>query len=168
MKNALRVMLLAASAFVSCAGGAYSATATDDFTVSITIVATCAITATNPLNFGNSVGLLSSNIDVNTTFSVQCTNGTPYDIELNAGNNAGTALDTTTRRMENGGAYVSYNLYQNAGRTIPWGTGLEGNEVTGATGSGSAQSYTVYGRVPPQATPAPGLYDDVIQIDVQY
>jgi spore coat protein U domain-containing protein, fimbrial subunit CupE1/2/3/6 len=168
MKNALYTFLLAASAFMPCAGSAYSATATDDFTVSITIVATCAITATNPLNFGNSVGLLSSNIDVNTIFSVQCTNGTPYDIELNAGNNAGTALDTTTRRMENGGEYVSYNLYQNAGRTIQWGTVLEGNEVTGATGDGNAQSYTVYGRVPAQATPAPGFYDDVIQIDVQY
>jgi spore coat protein U-like protein len=168
MKKELGVILLAASAFMSCSGGAYSATATDDFTVSITIVATCAITATNPLNFGNSVGLLSSNIDVNTTFSVQCTNGTPYSIELNAGNNAGTALDTTTRRLENGGAYVSYNLYQDASRTVQWGTVLEGDEVTGATGNGNAQSYTVYGRVPSQATPAPGLYDDVIQIDVQY
>ena len=168
MKDKLRIILLAATAFVACTGGAYSATATEDFTVSITIVATCDVVTSNPLNFGNSIGLLNSNIDATATFSVQCTNGTPYEIELNAGSNAATPLDTTTRRMENGGVYVSYNLYQNSGRTTQWGTQAEGAESTGGTGNGSAQSYTVYGRVPAQTTPAPGVYDDVIQIAVQY
>jgi spore coat protein U-like protein len=111
---------------------------------------------------------LNANVDASTTFDVQCTNGTSYAVELNAGNNAGTANDTTTRRMENGGEFVGYDLYQNPGRTTHWGTITEGSELSGASGSGSAETHTVYGRVAPQATPSAGVYDDVVQIAVQY
>ncbi|MCE3520182.1 spore coat protein U domain-containing protein, partial [Escherichia coli] len=35
-------------------------------------------------------------------------------------------------------------------------------------GSGAAQPYTVYGRVPVQTTPAPGTYTDTITVTVTY
>ena len=34
------------------------------------------------------------------------------------------------------------------------------------TGNGTGQNYTVYGRVPPQTTPAPGTYTDTITVKV--
>lgn len=35
-------------------------------------------------------------------------------------------------------------------------------------GNGNAQSYTVYGRVPPQATPAPGTYLSTVTATVVF
>ena len=37
-----------------------------------------------------------------------------------------------------------------------------------ATGNGALQSYTIYGRVPPQTTPKPGTYADTITLTVTY
>jgi spore coat protein U-like protein len=42
------------------------------------------------------------------------------------------------------------------------------SDAVAATGNGSAQSFTVYGRVPPQAAPAPGNYSDTITVTVTY
>ena len=40
--------------------------------------------------------------------------------------------------------------------------------IVGATGSGVSQSFTVYGRVPAQSTPAAGSYTDTIKVTVTY
>jgi spore coat protein U-like protein len=36
------------------------------------------------------------------------------------------------------------------------------------TGTGLAQSPTVYGRIAPQATPSPGTYNDTIVVTLTY
>ena len=46
---------------------------------------------------------------------------------------------------------------------FPFGT----NTLAG-TGTGLAQSATVYGRIPPQATPSPGTYNDTIVVTLTY
>ena len=69
--------------------------------------------------------------------------------------------------MTLGAATVSYSMYSNAGRTTNWGNTV-GTDTVAATGNGAAQSYTVYGRVPPQTTPAPGTYTDTITATVTY
>ncbi len=40
--------------------------------------------------------------------------------------------------------------------------------TVGDTGSGSPQASTVHGRVPSQATPRPGNYDDSVIVTVSY
>jgi spore coat protein U-like protein len=69
--------------------------------------------------------------------------------------------------MTSGGATVNYTLYSDSGRTTVWGTTIGTNTVA-ATGSGAAQSYTVYGRIPAQTTPAPGTYNDTVTVTVTY
>jgi spore coat protein U-like protein len=140
-------------------------TATSTFTVSITLVATCTVNSASTLNFGNSVGILNVNVDQTSTISVTCSDTTPYDVGLDAGTASGATV--TTRKMTSGGATVSYALYSNNGRTTNWGNTVSTDTVT-ATGNGNAQSYTVYGRVPPQTTPAPGTYTDTITVTVTY
>ena len=66
-----------------------------------------------------------------------------------------------------GGATVTYSLYSDSGHSTVWGNTIGSDTVTG-TGSGSPQSFTVYGRVPPQATAAPGTYNDTITVTVTY
>jgi spore coat protein U-like protein len=69
--------------------------------------------------------------------------------------------------MTSGANTVNYTLYSNSGRTTVWGNTV-GTDTQAATGNGSAQSYTVYGRVPSQAAPAPGTYSDTITVTVTY
>jgi spore coat protein U-like protein len=140
-------------------------TATTTFTVQITIVANCIINSASTLNFGGSQGVLAANVDQTSTISVQCTNTTPYNIALDAGIGAGATV--AVRRMTSGGNTIDYSLYRDAGRSQVWGTTVGTNTVA-ATGNGAAQLHTVYGRVPPQTTPAPATYTDTITVTVSY
>lgn len=143
---------------------AFAATTTSTFQSQITIQASCTINSTSTLNFG-SQGLLTANIDQTSTIQVQCTNTAPYNIGLDAGTATGATV--TTRKMTNGGATVSYSLFSDSARTINWGNTV-GTDTVSSTGTGAAQSFTVFGRVPPQTTPAAATYTDTITVTVTY
>lgn len=153
-----------AAALLCVASVVHAATTTTTFTVQITIVASCNISSASTLNFGNQ-GVLSANIDQTSTIQVDCTNTTPYSIGLNAGTGVGATV--AARKMTSGGNTIAYSLYTDVARSTVWGNTI-GVDVVSATGNGSAQSYTVYGRVPPQATPAPATYSDTITVTVTY
>ena len=148
-----------ASINVNCSGPATTTT----FNVTATVPTTCSI-ATNNLNFGTA-GVLAANTDATTTLSPACTNGTPYNIGLNQGVNGGSV---TTRAMKAAGpALINYSLFRDAGRTMNWGQTI-GTDTAAGTGTGLAQSATVYGRIPAQATPSPGTYNDTIVVTLTY
>jgi len=153
----------AATICLQC-GDAAATTTTSSFSVTMTLNASCTIVSTATLNFG-SQGVLTANVDQTTTLQVQCTNTTPYNIGLDAG--AGTGATVTTRKLTSGANTVNYSLYSDSGRTTVWGNTVGTNTVS-ATGSGASQTYTIYGRVPPQTTPAPGTYTDTITVTVTY
>jgi len=146
---------------LSC--GLLTQTATTSFNVTATVQTTCTVSANN-LNFGT-VGLLSANTDASTTLSPDCTNGTPYNIGLNGGLSGAT--DPTQRQMTLGAQSVLYGLYRDSARSLPFGNTIGTNTLTG-TGTGLAQSVPVYGRIPPQATPSPGTYNDTIVVTLTY
>lgn len=150
------------SAFLGDFGFATSTTST--FQPQITIQATCTIVSASSLNFG-SQGVLAANVDQTSTLQVQCTNTTAYNIGFDAGTATGATV--TSRQMSNAGATVAYALYSDTGRTTNWGNTI-GTDTVSATGNGAAQSYTVYGRVPLQTTPAPATYTDTITVTVTY
>jgi len=159
---------LMASAFSLPTGAAvYSnGTNTATFDITLTLVANCIIAA-NPLNFGSSQGVLASNVSVNTTLSVTCSNTTPYNVGLNAGTGAGSV--GTTRFMSGTGANtatVAFNLFQTAGATL-WGN-TQGTNTLGGTGTGAAQTLTVFGQIPPQTTPMPDAYKSTITATVYF
>jgi spore coat protein U-like protein len=151
--------------FLLDGAAATAATATGSFQVSVTIQATCTITGATALNFGTA-GVLGANVDQTSTITVQCTNTTPYDIGLDQGVNGSSV---TAREMVGGptSEAIQYSLYRDAARTLNWGTTIATDTVT-ATGNGTAQNYTVYGRIPPQTTPTPGSYTDTITVTVTY
>ncbi|MFM1816695.1 MAG: hypothetical protein RLZ98_3390, partial [Pseudomonadota bacterium] len=126
------------------------------FTVQANNTGTCTVSATD-LNFG-SIGLLSGNNDGTNALTVNCTSGLSYQVGLNGGLTG--ASDPTQRKMTLGVNEIIYGLYRDAARTMPWGSTIGSNTVAG-TGSGGNQSLTVYGRIPPQATPPPGTYSDM-------
>ena len=155
---------LGALFLIASGASLYAATATTTMTVQMTITATCLVNSASALNFGTQ-GVLATNVDQTSTVQVTCTNTTPYNIGLNAGTGAGATV--ATRKMTSGANTVNYTLYRNSTRTTLWGNTV-GTDTVAATGNGAAQSYTVYGRVPPQAAPAPGTYTDTITVTVTY
>lgn len=149
---------------VGLADVANAATATTTFQVQMQITASCIINSAGNLIFP-STGVIAANVDATSTLSVQCTNTTPYNISLDAG--AGSGATTAARKMTSGGNTITYSLYSDSGRTTLWGDVIGTNTVASA-GTGAAQIFTIYGRVPPQTTPAPATYTDTINVTVTY
>jgi spore coat protein U-like protein len=109
--------------------------------------------------------VLAANIDQTSTLNVTCTNTTPYNIGLDKGVNGASV---TTRQMKAAGpALINYSLFSDAGRTVNWGNTV-GTDTVAATGIGSAQPFTVFGRIPPQPSPVPALYTDTITVTVTF
>src|SRR5262249_32781666 len=110
-------------------------------------------------------GILSSNKDAQGTLSVQCTTSLPYAVSLDGGTSGAT--NPTQRKMTFTTSNVVYGLYQDAARSLPWGSTAGVNTVAG-TGPARTQTLTVYGRVAPQTTPKVGTYTDTIIATVTY
>lgn len=164
----LRVLCGAAllgAAMIIAEPSAMAATATSNMTVTITIQAQCLIQTASNLNFGTN-GVISANIDQTSTIGVQCTSGLTYNVGLSAG--AGVGATTAVRVMTGpAAATINYGLYQDSARSQTWGI-ISGTDTEAGTGNGSVQNLTVYGRVPPQTTPAVGVYNDTVAITVTY
>lgn len=132
------------------------------FNVTATVSRQCTVSA-GPLNFGTT-GLLTANTPGTSTLGVQCSSGSAYNVGLDQGLH-GTGI--TARKMALGTNLIGYQLYSNPGRTTVWGNTVGSNTVAGV-GNGSLQNLTVYGSVPPQATPSAGTYGDTITVTVTY
>jgi spore coat protein U-like protein len=157
-------VVIAALLCVPFADPTNAATATSTFTVQMTVTASCVINRAPTLSFG-SQGVITANVDNTSTLQVQCTNTTPYNIGLDAG--TGTGATVAARKMTSGGATITYSLYSDSGHSTVWGNTVGTNTVS-ATGNGASQSFTIYGRVPPQTTPAAATYTDTITVTVTY
>ena len=132
------------------------------FRVRVRVARACEVSATD-LDFGQT-GNLSANVDATATITVRCTAGTPYKIRINGGH-AGTT-SPANHKMTNGMFDITYGIYRNAARTKGWGR-WNSNDVN-AVGTGLPQTFTAYGRVPPQPTPPPGAYTDSLIVSVVY
>ncbi|VFR19541.1 Sigma-fimbriae tip adhesin [plant metagenome] len=164
----LRMLAAVAACALPCAGHAqFTRTATATFPVTLTITSNCVISAA-PLAFG-STSLLTTNLDLQSTVNITCTNSTPYAVGLDEG--TGTGSTGTTRFMagttSGNTSTVSYQLYRDANYTDVWGVTVGTNTVSG-TGNGSAQPIPVYGRVPPQAAPTPDSYTSTVTATVNF
>ncbi|CAN7433459.1 spore coat U domain-containing protein [Phyllobacterium sp. LjRoot231] len=132
----------------------------NSFTVSMVVAKDCTVSAQD-IDFGTR-GVLSSNVDVNGQVSVACSSTTPYTVALSQG---GANAGPVARRMTKGAEFITYGLYTNTARSLPWGDVTPTNTV-GNTGTGLAQNLPVYARIPPQTTP--GVYSDTIIVTVTY
>jgi spore coat protein U-like protein len=144
---------------------ATTTTTTTTFQARVTIEATCVIGGATTLDFGTQ-GVLSGNVDQISTIQVQCTNTTPFNIGLDKGTNGSSV---TSRLMKGGptNETIAYSIYSDTGHTTNWGETI-GTDTVASTGTGSSQSFTVYGLIPTQTTPSPGTYTDTVTVTVTY
>lgn len=173
--------LIAKLALVAMAAGAVAAhaasPATATFQVQMTITSSCAVTtAPTNINLGSVVATSTAvNQNGSTTFKVNCSNKTPFNVGLApSAANGGTANGTGNMLGAANGDKVPYTLYSNAGLTTVWGntaTSLAvGNGMAGTGGgmaSGKAVSFTAYAQAV-NADFAPDSYADTVTVNVNY
>lgn len=139
-------------------------TSTATFTVTATVLPSCTVTGGVALAFG--VVTPGTQRDGTVSIGATCTVGTPYTLALDAG--TGSSATVAVRRMTSGSDTLEYALYRDAGRSVLWGDGSAGTSTLSSTGTGLAQSFTVYGRVPSSASAAVGVYTDTITVTASY
>lgn len=126
----------------------------------------CAATTVSALSFGSPSLLSGAAVDTTATLSISCSavaSGTfTYCLDLNAG--SGGTSGTNRVMTKSGGATLVYNFYQDAARTIPWGSRTNSSlgtvpAVTITGGSAPTGTRTIYGRIiASQQGVAPGAY----------
>lgn len=147
---------------------AFAAEETSTLDVSATVTSNCVV-STTPLAFGNVDVTGGSNVDGTGGLSVTCTSGTGWTATAGTGSGSGATL--ATRKMANGANLLNYALYTDSAYTTVWGDGTTvGAEGTfTGTGTGSAQTSTIYGRIPAGQSSLPaGEYSDTVTVTVTY
>lgn len=119
-------------------------------------------------------GLLASNTDHDViatgSFAIHCPQG--LAVAINAGN--GASAVQAHRRMtftEPGGGihYLEYQLFTDASGSSIWGTGFAGGRTMNLTGTGTAQTIRIYGRLPAETSVvAVGNYNDTVTITLSF
>jgi spore coat protein U domain-containing protein, fimbrial subunit CupE1/2/3/6 len=135
-KKFVGMVAVAGIAFGGFSTKAMAASATANLGVSATVTNNCTI-STAALAFGSYdpvVANASSNLDGTGTVVVACTKGATATIGLGLGGNA----SGSTRRMGDGGTnYLTYELYQDSGRSTIWND---------SAFEGTAQFHRVWSR----------------------
>ena len=120
---------------------------------------------TAQMAFDVSGGAGTGPVDTSTQIQVECTRLALFRIDMDYGSNAAG----TQRRMRNAsGDFIPYEIYRNAARTLPWGSGW-GNAPWGIAWGLGAGSVTAYGRI--DTVPgglSPGVYEDVVTISITF
>lgn len=164
----IRSVFLAAPLLILGFDPALATTTTTNLSVTATVSATCLVTASGgDVAFGLYDPTSGTANDAGVgTVTVTCTNGTTYSIALGDGSyySTGRRMRSSTTTYE----YLSYGLYQEAGRTTLWGDGTHGSVMSSLTGNGSAQAHGVYGRIPANQYVKPDSYLDTVVVTVTY
>ncbi len=91
---------------------------------------------------------------------VDCDSDTSLTVDLGSGTGS-----FDQRRMSGGAASLDYNLYTEGTRSIVWGDGINGSDVSA---SGSSIDLPIYGRIPARQNVPVGTYSDTVIITVSY
>lgn len=164
-RGGLAVLLLLAGA-----PGTFAGSASTSLAVSATVATNCTIT-TSAVNFGTYDPVVvnaSAPLDGTGTVTVACTKGTNATIGLGAGANSAQASGTTRAMAGPSGNYLSYELYQDSGRTTVWTDSGTGLRSTGAAPNKAPRDFTVYGRVPGGQDVEAGSYNDTVTATVNF
>ena len=127
--------------------------------VSADVLANCLMNAGN-LKLGVT-GMIDHNIDAIGDVAVACTPTTACTITLDDGHSSSGGVGQ--RRLRSGSNYITYELYQDSARQTPWSAA----SPLAGEGIGDGQTYSVYGRIPPQNASV-GSYDDTVVVTIFY
>lgn len=139
-----------------------------EFSTTVRVPATCALSVTDAVDFGIVADARKGQRE-NGTIAVQCSPGTNYMLEMGDGNFASGG----TRRMalESAAAsnYLAYTLLQPDGSAWSGGSSSVTGTALAGTGAGTAQTIPVIAEIPPGTeAPPPGRYHDTVVVRLNY
>jgi spore coat protein U-like protein len=111
--------------------------------------------------FGTYNTLSASSLDGAGSVSVTCDVTSSFQVALSKGQGSFAA-----RQLQSGANVLYYNLYTDALRSLIWGDGTAGTTLV--SGSGTAATYTVYGRIPGGQNIPAGSYGDSITVTLDF
>ncbi len=169
MTRIIAAVLIAVTAWACQQGGVQAGTVSTSFPVSISVGEGCTI-GVSGITFGTYVQ--AGGVDANGSITVTC----PLNIAYNVTMNSGLNFDSTSgrRRMNNGAdQFLTYNLYRNSGFSTIWGDfGFQNTIPNGTplpgTGTGVAQTVTVFGHVHTGQAVPNGTYNDDVLVTVNF
>lgn len=92
---------------------------------------------------------------------VTCDTPTSFTVALSA--------PSGTRRMDGpGSATLAYELYQDSGRSTPWGDGGSRPTRSGSAPADERVALTIHGVIPSQTGVTPGEYLDQLQVTLTF
>ncbi|CAI3102286.1 hypothetical protein MWMV17_MWMV17_00174 [Acinetobacter calcoaceticus] len=144
-------------------------------TANFVVPSLCQLNSTSTVDFGNINDISTTKHDYTAQGAVNstCNYGTPYSIYLGDGNNR---IAGGFRRMTNGNnEFIPYQLYKDSNYSTVWDatggvTNVGGAGGVSKTGTGSAQTTPVYGKILQSISIAstPGNYSDSVVVTVTY
>lgn len=142
---------------------AMAGTKTASMSVSAVVNSACSVVAT-PVAFGL-YETTGAAVDADGQVAVTCAVGTAYAVGLNAG--AAASASTAARKLDSSAGQLSYNLYQDAARSVVWGNAVGADTVSGTYAAGQ-QPLTVHGRIAGGQPAAAGAYSDTVTVTITY
>ena len=172
--NQSKIKLAVVSAIVAGSMGlsatSYAGTASSNMAVQTTVAMACTISA-GALTFTSYDPTSSADSDATAAISSTCTAGGAAKITMSEGAAPITGSTTAVpkRAMKTAGETpqtLAYHLYRDTDRTTVWGNTADTGE--GVTGTGSAVTTTVYGRIPKSQVVGAGTFADTVAVTVAY
>lgn len=158
-------LAMGAVCLAAVSGPAFAAsTQQTTFKVMADVTASCTIAAAD-LDFA-AYDPAGAAVPGQSSITVHCTNGTTWDVGLNAGVFSGAT--TSTRKMTGPGSFaLSYGLFTDSAHTTNWGN-IVGTDTKSGTGTGADQVLNVYGLIPGTQNVGAGHYEDTITATVTF
>ena len=160
MRSASMTGLVASAFLVIGSPQAVAQTDTATMPVTATVESGCSLTG-GSLDFGTYTSGQSTNRDVTGRIDYANCNGT-LTFELDGGGSG----NVNARAMSSDGSSLSYQLYQNSGRTDLFGTGADA--LSALLFEPQSGFVNVYGRIPAGQAIAAGVYSDTINITLSF
>ena len=163
MKMKTLALIASLSSALPAAAAGFPESTTGTLFVSLTVPASCMVTAGTPVNmtYQSSTGDFRGNGAV----AVACTGGTAFQVNLGNGANYSIAGRQVTG---NGGATVAYELFKDAGLGQAW-TSASSNDMSGiGLGIAMPLQFPVYGKAYANPMTATGSYSDQVTVTVAY
>lgn len=121
----------------------------------------------SPFPFGNYDQAASAPLDVTGQIGVRCVGSTgTFIAQIGAGSSGSFAQ----RQMLLGPFRLGYNFYLNPTRTVVWGDGSGGSQVSGGKAQPGQQTFSlpIYGRVFPRQSVGAGTYRDDVLVTIVF
>jgi spore coat protein U-like protein len=152
---------------IGAAAPTHAGSASAPLAISASVANNCTI-STLPVAFGAYDPVVANaiaNLDSTGSVAIACTKGAATTIGLNLGTNA----SGSTRRLTDGASdYLTYELYQDSGRTTVWGNSGAGLFTPAAAPSKTARNFTVYARLFSNQDVPAGSYADTVTATVNF